>query len=389
MRTGLRPTILRRKVDATYDDPVGDPTGSGADIRRVAVVNDSSVVGVGVFYANRSCATSSDYVFVYLDVDQNGATGDAGAEYALFFDGGTNTRGVYQWNGTTYTELSVAYLQAGCNSAGYDYWFVTRAELAITSGFNFGATSNYVDGAGALQTADFAPDITLPDWNYQLSSAPPPPPTTTTTTTPPPSPPPPPPPPSKAYSDASSLPSMIRYTGRSIKHVRLGERMYETMKMIGLRPQLVAIACWSAPDWPSVLASVGDKPTRDNISTEGFHVWTQPHWIHLAPKQCSNIQGLMDDRQPNGQRAYALATALHERVHAEGVRNEARTNCYAVQLIEVFARHLGFVPTKAHYLAQLGLRKTRAAAPPGYWNRSRCRDGGQWDLVPDSPNLGS
>jgi hypothetical protein len=89
----------------------------------------------------------------------------------------------------------------------------------------------------------------------------------------------------------------------------------------------------------------------------------------------------------NGQRAYALATALHERVHAEGVRNEAQTNCYAVQLIYEFARELNFVHTKAMRLEQLGVRKTRSTAPRRYWSSTHCRDGGRWDIYPEFRNL--
>ena len=69
---------MLRAVNASYDDPVGDAQGGGvgADIRSAGVVSDSSGFAVGVFYANRTCATSGDQVYVSLDVDQNPATGD-------------------------------------------------------------------------------------------------------------------------------------------------------------------------------------------------------------------------------------------------------------------------------------------------------------------------
>jgi len=98
----------------------------------------------------------------------------------------------------------------------------------------------------------------------------------------------------------------------------------------------------------------------------------------------------MLDRQPNGQRAYGLGTILHERIHAQdlgGEPSEARTECYAVQLIYGFARELSFPHTKALRLEQLGVRKSRALAPRAYWNAKACRDGGAWDLYPEFRNL--
>jgi hypothetical protein len=177
------------------------------------------------------------------------------------------------------------------------------------------------------------------------------------------------------------LPSAIRYAGKSIKHTRIGENLYATMKRLGI-PRVVSVACWSARDWASVLESIDEAPTHGDTSIAGVWLPFQPKWLHLAPDQCADIQGLMSDRTPNGRRAYALSTALHERIHAEGVRNEAQTNCYAVQLIYEFARELGFVNSKALYLEALAVRKTRMSAPSGYWNRALCRDGGRWDLYP-------
>jgi hypothetical protein len=171
-----------------------------------------------------------------------------------------------------------------------------------------------------------------------------------------------------------------------VKHARIGEKMYATMKRLGA-PRVVATACWSEYDWPSVLESIGERPTHGDVSIAGFWLRAQPRWIHLSPRQCRDIQALISTRAMNGQRAYALATALHERIHAEGVRHEAETNCYSVQLIYEFARELNFVHTKAMRLEQLAVRKTRAVAPRGYWDSRRCRDGATWDLYPEFRNL--
>ena len=99
------------------------------------------------------------------------------------------------------------------------------------------------------------------------------------------------------------------------------------------------------------------------------------------------MQALMTSRQTNGQRAYALGTVLHERLHAHGIENEAMTECFAVQLVYDFARTLGFPHRKAMRLEQLAVRKSRALAPRAYWDSRRCRDGGEWDLFDEFRNL--
>ena len=149
----LTPTVLARNVaptgltvqaQAAFDDVTGDAQGGGADIRRVAIVNDASGnVAIGVAYANRACATSTDMVYVELDVDQNPATGaqPEGTDYIVYVDGFNSERGVGQWNGTDFTVLSVASFQASCDPQGFDLWAFNRTSLGIGSGFNIGVTT--------------------------------------------------------------------------------------------------------------------------------------------------------------------------------------------------------------------------------------------------------
>lgn len=75
--------------------------------------------------------------------------------------------------------------------------------------------------------------------------------------------------------------------------------------------------------------------------------------------------------------------------HAYGVRNEAQTNCYAVQFVPEAARNMGMTADQARYVGKLALNYTRRTAPPAYWDASRCRDGGTWDLFEDDTSLPS
>jgi hypothetical protein len=185
---------------------------------------------------------------------------------------------------------------------------------------------------------------------------------------------------SKTVASAAVLPGSILFNGkRSIKHTRLTQLVYRTMKEFGL-PRQLAFACWNTADWISVLAAEGDEPTVGSSQILGFWLGRQPRWLHLAPGVCADVQGLLTTRKPNARRAGALATVIHETLHAYGVRNEAQTNCWAVQLVPYFGLNLGLRRAQTEYLGTLARNYVRRYAPAGYWNSSHCRDGGAWDL---------
>jgi hypothetical protein len=214
---------------------------------------------------------------------------------------------------------------------------------------------------------------------------------------PPPAPPPPPPPPpppeepeppasTKTATSAATLPSSTTFNGRrSIKHTKLTQLVYRTMKRLGV-PRQLAFACWARPDWVSVVRAEGAEPETGNTVLLGFWLRRQPRWLHLAPSVCTEVQLLLSTKKPNARRADALATAVHETLHAYGIANEAMTNCLAVQLVPVFGLELGLTRRRATYLGTLARNAVRAGAPRGYWDSRRCRDGGAWDLS-DANNL--
>lgn len=176
------------------------------------------------------------------------------------------------------------------------------------------------------------------------------------------------------------LPSLMVFGGtRSIKHARITQLVYRTMKQLGV-PRQLAIACWNRADWAAVLLAEGDEPTSGGSEILGFWLNRQPRWLHLAPRVCSDVQGLLSTKLPNARRARALATVIHETLHAYGVENEAQTSCWAVQLVPFFGLNLGLGRMRSDYLGTLARNFVRRNAPAGYWNSSRCVDGGAWDL---------
>ena len=167
----------------------------------------------------------------------------------------------------------------------------------------------------------------------------------------------------KTWHSAPTLPTRNRYTGdRSIKHQRLTDVVYETMKELGV-PRTLAIGCWTEPDFDAVARSADFVVHDGDTSVAGFWLGKQPRWLHLAPDVCEWIQGLLDTRLPNARRAFGLTVALHETLHAYGIVNEAQTNCLAVQLVPFAAHHIGLGPRKSDYLRKLAVNMTRRTAP--------------------------
>lgn len=358
-------TSPQRVAETSYFDRVGDATGGAPDITTIRVLNDQA--GTITFQVSiQGFPVAETTVDLVVDYDQNASTGDVdGDEFWFELDSANSGTYGYRWDGVNWADWVPPTGRAGFANGVWSV-SVNRSDLNNTTRFDFYVYSVKYSGQQEIG-ADEADQLLT----YTLTQAPPPPP-------------PPPTPKPRTWEDAPRLPSRIRYVGNSIKHVRLGENLYATMKKLGI-PRVVAVACWSKSDWPSVAESAGVDGNPNLLS--GFWIPLQPRWVHVAPKQCSDVQALMLTRALNGQRAYALGTVLHERVHAQVRLSEAQTECYAVQLIYGFARELNFVHSKALRLEQLGVRKSRALAPRAYWDARRCRDSAAWDLYPEFRNL--
>jgi hypothetical protein len=184
-------------------------------------------------------------------------------------------------------------------------------------------------------------------------------------------------------SFAPELPSSERYTGKSVKQTRLSEAAYALSKIIG-DPKSVAVACWSMPDWENIS---GDNP-ETGYTILGFWTPAMPHWLQLSPGICHTMETLLYKRPafPNRYTANAVDTLTHEMMHALGVRNEAATECFAMQLSWVTAESLGVPAHYAYSLSRLTLANY-GLHPPRYINRSACRENGAWDLFKGRPSL--
>jgi PASTA domain len=162
-----------------FYDPANDAGGLAPDIQAVSVQNDDAG-GLGMTistpgFPNLKPNTS---VWVYLDTDQNPATGGGpnvtGFDYAIFINGNDNSIRLGRWNGSIFDLSTPQSTLSGSWSSGAQL-AINRVELANTTGFNFWITSEWLNPA-CCAYYDSAPDSGPPGWNYQVLLAPPPPP---------------------------------------------------------------------------------------------------------------------------------------------------------------------------------------------------------------------
>lgn len=82
--------------------------------------------------------------------------------------------------------------------------------------------------------------------------------------------------------------------------------------------------------------------------------------------------------------AWSLNALAHESYHLAGVRNEAQTECYALQAIDFVALRLGASQEQARQLAIFSFAQLPPRMPAAY-SGPECRDHGAWDLRPNDP----
>jgi len=107
----------------------------------------------------------------------------------------------------------------------------------------------------------------------------------------------------------------------------------------------------------------------------------------LEPDVCRTLYDIVRGRKLANREAaaFAITVLAHEATHLRGIRDEAITECYALQEGSRLGVGLGLTPGEAHDLmrAQLGRDLgDRSVQRLGYRLPAECRNGGQLDLRP-------
>jgi len=132
------------------------------------------------------------------------------------------------------------------------------------------------------------------------------------------------------------------------------------------------VVCWNQRDW---IANGG----------EGLlgYVWPDSGVVNLAPEVCSRLDALTYDNQRklNYKTAEAVDTLAHESIHVAGIHNEARTQCYAIQLTEYTGVQLGTTDDFGYALGVTLLDQYDSWKGTEYYT-PKCYDGSKLDLYP-------
>ena len=134
----------------------------------------------------------------------------------------------------------------------------------------------------------------------------------------------------------------------------------------------VVIRCDESGDY------VGAVQHADGVAAVGGEL------AYLTPQVCLDLYRLAFEEEVTfSQTARALGVLAHEAWHLRGVRDEGKTECYALQSGVDLGRRLGLSEKTArrmmrHRLAENTLRSADYVVPP------ECRDDGSLDLRPGS-----
>jgi len=143
---------------------------------------------------------------------------------------------------------------------------------------------------------------------------------------------------------------------------------------------LATLAEASAQDGSVVFSSEG-RPA-DEARLSGDTCRTLRRFLHgeVSGLACLAANGLCP--QEVREAAIAVNVLSHEAWHLAGVRDEAVTQCYALQTNAETATRLGAGRDDAQAVASYIVREVQPVLPPDYRSRD-CFDGGPLDLRPE------
>jgi hypothetical protein len=146
----------------------------------------------------------------------------------------------------------------------------------------------------------------------------------------------------------------------------------------------VEARCWSPVDWARLMremkAFTGGRVHPDTVGFTGFG----DQRVNLAAEVCGGLVALAyGTRRPTEgfeqlEIALGVAILMHEAHHADGVFNEAVTECLGMQEIRSAAQRLGADESYAGLLAETYWNELYPRVPRGY-RSPECRDGGRLD----------
>lgn len=158
-------------AENAYSDAAGD-SGPAPDVTAVTVSNTADgTVTFKVTIGNYTVLPQFPALVgigLWLDLDKNAATGDDGDEGFAFFSS-SGAVDFERWNGSEMVDVPETNMSSGFAN-GLLTFTVARSELLDTKGFAFDLFTMYIADVSGF---DFAPDVGMSDWTYDLVLPPP------------------------------------------------------------------------------------------------------------------------------------------------------------------------------------------------------------------------
>ena len=113
---------------------------------------------------------------------------------------------------------------------------------------------------------------------------------------------------------------------------------------------------------------------------------------YLEPTICRSLYRIAFEGKlgPRDDAAFAITVLAHEATHLRGIRNEAETECYALQEGVALGRRLGLDPETARTLMETQRARDlsdTSVSRLDYRLPEECRNGGKLDLRPSDPRF--
>ena len=123
---------------------------------------------------------------------------------------------------------------------------------------------------------------------------------------------------------------------------------------------------------------VGFVQHTDGVAEVGGRI------AYLTPDRCQELYRLAFDGETTGGTGRGIAVLAHEAWHLQGVRDEAETECYALQSGVELGERLGLSAERARQLMRRALAENQGGGTNlEYRVGPECRDGGRLDLHPE------
>ena len=119
-------------------------------------------------------------------------------------------------------------------------------------------------------------------------------------------------------------------------------------------------------------------------STLGFVYYNNTSVAHLDRGVCQDVWDYSHGghESPTEDQMQAVHVVAHETGHLIGIKNEAETECRAVQLNHLVAEYLGATPEEARAMQRWYYDYYYPTMPTSY-KSNECREGGEMDMFPD------